>query len=125
MAGRSLIRRAIEAREQEKLVSEEMRVLYVAMTRAQERLFLVGAHKKMAEFIEKNARELTDARVMGAKNYLEWLLGALFPLGLNLENAINSGGVSVPVFGDSLTAFYRMAGQGDAIDRRPPHRPPV
>ncbi|MBR5947566.1 MAG: helicase-exonuclease AddAB subunit AddA [Clostridia bacterium] len=116
MAGRSLVRRAIEAREQEKLVSEEMRVLYVAMTRAQERLFLVGAHKKMAEFIEKNARELTDARVMGAKNYLEWLLGALFPLGLNLENAMD--GVSIPVFGDSLTAFYRMAGQGDAVDRR-------
>ena len=116
MAGRSLIRRAIEAREQEKLVSEEMRVLYVAMTRAQERLFLVGAHKKMADFIEKNARELTDARVMGAKNYLEWLLGALFPLGLNLENAL--GGVSIPVFLDSMSAFYRMAGEGDAIDRR-------
>lgn len=116
MAGKSMIRRAIEAREQEKLVSEEMRVLYVAMTRAQERLFLVGAHKKLAEFIEKNARELTDARVMGAKNYLEWLLGALFPLGLSLESAL--GGVSVPVFGDSVSAFYRMAGQGDAIDRR-------
>lgn len=116
MAGRSLIRRAIEAREQEKLVSEEMRVLYVAMTRAQERLFLVGAHKKMADFIEKNARELTDARVMGAKNYLEWLLGALFPLGLNLENAL--GGVSIPVFLDSMSAFYRMAGEGDSIDRR-------
>lgn len=115
-AGRSLIRRAIEAREQEKLVSEEMRVLYVAMTRAQQKLYMVGAHKKMADFIEKNARELSDARIMGAKSFLEWLIGAYFHHGLNLENALV--GVKTPVFGDELITFYRAAGRGSEVDRR-------
>lgn len=115
-AGSSLIRRAIEAREQEKLVSEEMRVLYVAMTRAQERLYLVAANKKMAKFVEKCASELTDERIMGAKSFLEWILGAFFPLGLNLENALE--GVALPVYNDSVTAYYRMAGQGETVDRR-------
>ena len=115
-AGKSIIRRAIEQREDEKLLAEQMRLLYVAMTRAKERLILVSAHKTMAKLVENNARELTDARILGAKSFIEWILGALFPLGLNLKNAL--GGLKIPIENDELTVFYRRAGEGDAVDRR-------
>lgn len=60
-------------------MSEEMRLLYVALTRAKEKLILVGSSKKLAERIEKWA----EARVSEGKvidpyyvkqqnNYLDW-----------------------------------------------------
>ncbi len=116
-AGKSLIRRAIEARERDKMISEEMRVLYVAMTRARERLFLVGAEKEMAKYVEKKASALSEVRINSANCFLDWLLGAFFPLGLNLENALK--GLRLPLGGgDGLEVFYRMAGSGDAAEGR-------
>ena len=53
--------------------AERIRLLYVAMTRAQERMFLVGAGED---------RILWDApaglhRVLAAKDYLDWIVPAL------------------------------------------------
>lgn len=45
-----LLRRAIMMREDDRLVSEEMRNLYVAMTRPRERLYIIGSSKKMAVY---------------------------------------------------------------------------
>ncbi len=82
-----LFRRAIEAKDAAKQSAEEMRVLYVAMTRAREQLYLVGAAKKMALTVRKAASALTENGIMNAGSFLDWLLGAYFPLGLNLQNA--------------------------------------
>lgn len=49
----TIARRAIAAKQNEELLSEEMRVLYVALTRAKERLFISCAMKKPYEAIEK------------------------------------------------------------------------
>ncbi|MCH5279044.1 MAG: helicase-exonuclease AddAB subunit AddA [Christensenellaceae bacterium] len=99
-----LFRRAIIAKEDEKLISEEMRILYVAMTRARERLYLLGAGKRMAKLVEEYASPLTEHRIMDAKCCLDWLLGAYFPLGLNLDAA--ESGVSCPVGADELRLIY-------------------
>lgn len=49
----SLARNAIKLRLERELLSEEMRLLYVAMTRAKERLFITAAMKDPAQALEK------------------------------------------------------------------------
>ena len=67
-----------QALEQEQL-SEEMRVLYVALTRAKDRLLLTVAAKEPARMLEKlsltllGAGGLTPAVVAGAASFGQWL----------------------------------------------------
>ncbi len=113
-----LFRRAIEAKDKSKQSAEEMRVLYVAMTRAREQLYLVGAAKKMASLVFKSAAALTENSIMFATGYLDWILGAYFPFGLNLQNA--SQGVISPIGEgeDLLTTRYILAEAAEGSDVR-------
>ncbi len=64
-------------------VSEELRVLYVALTRAREKLVMVAAGKNMRELIKKCSVDLSaDVKispyaVTNAGNYLRWLVSSL------------------------------------------------
>lgn len=56
-------------------LSEEMRVLYVAMTRAKEILYLVGSAKKVTDKMEKTwTNPLDEYMVSKANNYLDWII---------------------------------------------------
>ena len=64
-------------------ISEEMRVLYVAMTRAAEKLIMVGGVKKLPNFLSKCAVNINADRKTVAPfaaslsvSYFEWLLTA-------------------------------------------------
>lgn len=74
------MRDAIAARITEKAVEEEMRVLYVALTRARERL-IVTTRPLSYPTLEKNveARAAAPSRysVMEGRSYIEWILYAL------------------------------------------------
>ncbi len=75
------MREAILATSAEKQIEEEMRVLYVALTRARERLYVTAATSKAMEVLLDTAEENTSFgdryTVLHAKNYLEWILCAL------------------------------------------------
>jgi ATP-dependent helicase/nuclease subunit A len=77
------MRLAIIARQNEQLREEEIRLLYVAMTRARERLYLTGKSRSSAAKLEEAAYLRTafgsDHRValMDCHSYLEWTLAAL------------------------------------------------
>lgn len=65
-------------------VAEEMRVLYVALTRAREKLILVGAVRDLEKSLEKwcsSAAQvgwpLPDAELTAARTYLDWLCPAI------------------------------------------------
>ena len=76
----SLARLAIASRQAREDLSEEMRLLYVALTRAKERLFVVGACKNAEKTLEKAAAlarpPIAPETLAGASNYLSWLLCA-------------------------------------------------
>lgn len=64
--------------------AEEQRILYVALTRAREKLILVGAAAEMAEkcaqwcrYTGRLAAALPDAQIATAKTYLDWLMPAI------------------------------------------------
>ncbi len=76
----TVTRRAIACRLEERLTEEEMRLLYVALTRAQERLYLTAKLPGKAEtLLQRAARNSTPTRfsVLSCHRYLDWVLAAL------------------------------------------------
>ena len=71
----TLLHKAIGVKQNEKSLAEEMRVLYVAMTRARERLILLGT-KKNAQLAVSEARSepVRPHTVARAKSSMDWLL---------------------------------------------------
>lgn len=103
-------REAIALESARLAAAEELRVLYVAMTRAKEKLVLVGSGKKMEEQVGKLAMRAAGAGVMPylvrmAKNAMEWLvLCALqHPDGGELRKL--AGGEDIPVRFDDFTPW--------------------
>ncbi len=76
----SPLRSAIALRLREKNAEEEMRILYVAMTRARERLFLSGRTRASVPSMERAAEAgrvlLHRDAALGASSWLDWLLPA-------------------------------------------------
>ena len=76
---KSLSRKVFARKVLQDQMGEEIRVLYVAMTRAREKLILVGTvedvEKTVAEWewAEGKTRPLTFSQMLGAKRYLDWI----------------------------------------------------
>lgn len=66
----SIIKTSIKNKMKRSIVSEELRILYVALTRAKEKLFIVGSYKSDKSF--KNIYDLDKC-----KSYLDFLCNAL------------------------------------------------
>lgn len=77
----TLSKEAIKIISKEELLSEEMRVLYVALTRAKERLFITGVSKEIEkelkekeELLELYSEEKINKNILKKyKSYLDWI----------------------------------------------------
>lgn len=74
----TFVREVISRKVKAEMLAEELRVLYVALTRAREKLFLVGTVKNSAalnKFGEDTLNnELTVGMIQGVSHPIEWLL---------------------------------------------------
>ncbi|HWR22384.1 MAG TPA: UvrD-helicase domain-containing protein [Feifaniaceae bacterium] len=71
----TLFRQAITSRLLREQLAEEMRILYVGMTRAKNRLILIGSMKNAWETAQElQTAELTPAYCIKAKSALSWIL---------------------------------------------------
>ena len=80
----TLTREAVKILAETENLAEEMRVLYVALTRAKEKLFITGIIKNIDDKIEKlekqvsmypkESNKINPILVKKAKSYLEWIL---------------------------------------------------
>ena len=72
----SMTKNAIRNQLHGEMIAEEMRLLYVAMTRAENQLLLFGARKK-EEFSSNEKQDsnwqMAASKVLEAHNYLEWI----------------------------------------------------
>ncbi len=69
------VRQAIAKRLGDSQLEEEMRVLYVAMTRARERLYVTGtASEKVLDTADSDSVRLSKGTVMKNGGYLRWIL---------------------------------------------------
>lgn len=75
------MREAIITLNEKELAEEEMRILYVALTRAKERLFITASVKKSPEKLLNEARHRHEHHskhiVLSARSYIEWILSSL------------------------------------------------
>ncbi|MGI8965643.1 MAG: 3'-5' exonuclease, partial [Limisphaerales bacterium] len=63
-----------QRRQKTETIGEELRLLYVALTRAQERLILIGtASQHAVEKWTKLERHLNGAEILKARNFLSWI----------------------------------------------------
>jgi len=80
----TLLKKAIQQKVQKESKAEELRVLYVAMTRAKEKLILTGATSDLgkelihlASIARRKERELPYYSLTKANKYMDWVLPAL------------------------------------------------
>ena len=78
----TLLKKVIQKKVQVENLGEELRVLYVAMTRAKEKLIMTGFLKSMEELKEK---DFSFFEMTSSKSYLDWVLPAMInQIGCNL-----------------------------------------
>lgn len=69
----SLLRNAVNLKIKQDMISEELRVFYVALTRAKEKLIITGVCKE--NDIEKIKKEpVSYSRLIGAQSYMDFLI---------------------------------------------------
>ena len=70
----TLAKEAIKVKTLNEILSEEMRLLYVALTRAKEKLIITGCDKDLKKSIlQKENSNLDIVNIRKAKSYLDWL----------------------------------------------------
>ncbi|SCG83696.1 recombination helicase AddA [Proteiniborus sp. DW1] len=68
---------AIKKKVKLESLSEEMRILYVALTRAKDRLILVGSIKDVPKEAKKWCKETNLYYLSNSKNYFDWICNSL------------------------------------------------
>ena len=77
----TLARDTIRSKLKDETLSEELRILYVAMTRAEEKLIITGTHRFLENF-KKKVSSLPNGKIhsqvmMSFQNPLEWILAGI------------------------------------------------
>lgn len=77
----TVVKKAIRHAMLRECVSEEMRILYVALTRAREKLIVVGCHKDPEGYVEKISQQITGCKdvinpaiTAKANSFMDWLV---------------------------------------------------
>ncbi|MDR0268993.1 MAG: helicase-exonuclease AddAB subunit AddA [Paenibacillus sp.] len=105
---------AIRRRSQLELLAEEMRVLYVGLTRPKEKLFLIGTVKDLnkkvsswAQVLEQTEYTLPDYLLARGRSYIDWVGPALIrhPGAANLRELMGLGISVSPVLSSDPSAW--------------------
>lgn len=80
----TIVKKVIQTETKLENLGEELRVLYVAMTRAKEKLILAGTCTKTEKLIKNEKKTLTFTQISEASSYYEWVLAAAANLSENL-----------------------------------------
>lgn len=101
----SMARKKIDEKRKKELIAEEMRILYVAMTRAKEKLIFTAKVRDRDKKIDKWKTTPLDSKlntdslaVLTAKSYLNWIMPTIINLNKS-EDGINARGENVEVLG--------------------------
>jgi ATP-dependent helicase/nuclease subunit A len=77
----TILKQALKKKIKIESLSEEMRVLYVAFTRAKEKLIITGAMKniernlnRMSSSLDESGEKLGEYEILKAKSYLDWIV---------------------------------------------------
>lgn len=111
----TLVREAILHRAKMQQKSEEMRILYVALTRAQERLILLGTSQNLALHAQRLCQSMTSALSASANCYLDWILPVL--LENKAGNPLRELFHGIPVQGVPIASVFVRHAFGAAMQQ--------
>lgn len=83
MSFKSIMKEKIENVKKKEQIAEEMRLLYVAMTRAKEKLIITGRVKdfsKLKDELEKVKGKPNNFEILSSNNYLNWIMMSISDL---------------------------------------------
>src|SRR5699024_9523651 len=112
-----------------KLLSESMRVLYVALTRAEQKLILVGSYKDKAKALSTwglvsghEEKELPADLRLGAKSFMDWIGMSVIRHGnLDDERSIDSRNTHIHSYDTDFTVtFYKQSDLTESLLTRQP-----
>ena len=69
----TLAKEAIKVKNTNEILSEEMRLLYVALTRAKEKLIITGCDKNLENPFKFNNKKIDIGSIKKSKCYLDWI----------------------------------------------------
>jgi ATP-dependent helicase/nuclease subunit A len=81
---KSINQTLIENRKEKEAMAEEMRILYVALTRAKDKLVLMGTVKNYTNTIEK-LKNMDPEDAVELRSFMEWILVATFESNIKQE----------------------------------------
>ena len=94
-------------------IEEEMRILYVALTRARERLYITAHTRSRLEKLEENAfitKEFaSDFKVKRCKNWLSMILSSIYPLSNGIGYTFEAMEKDSVSFFDTFNASEELA----------------
>lgn len=73
----SFAKKVIRSRKKQELLSEEVRILYVALTRAVERLILVGQSTDVETKLQALSKGSLQDKLFNGKSYFDWIVSIL------------------------------------------------
>ena len=92
----SIVKKVIQKEEALESLGEELRVLYVALTRAKEKLIITGTLPRPEEKLEEsrmlqrsNQKELSFGELSHARTYWDWILPAVLGCGEEVPLEVN------------------------------------
>lgn len=93
------LRIILKNQKQREGISEEIRILYVALTRAVDRLYLVASVRDLEKFAAGIAEGSIDKNILKSRSYLSWIANVLIRE-KNGEILRNLAGVDMPLLSD-------------------------
>ncbi|MFV0555661.1 MAG: helicase-exonuclease AddAB subunit AddA [Lactovum sp.] len=94
----------IKELKEKQIIEEEMRMLYVALTRAKKKVYMLGKLGKEAELTDP---EKLDKNKLPSKGYLTWILSLQEKLKNHLEILVNPKDLETELSLEALSALIR------------------
>ena len=105
----NISKHAITIKSKMDSVAEEMRILYVALTRAREKLIVTGLVSNLQDAISKYGTDITKFKISKAHSFLDWL-------GLCIVNKVSDWQVIKVPFEDSYNTVEAPLGHHDGTE---------
>ncbi|MCY6483370.1 helicase-exonuclease AddAB subunit AddA [Clostridium aestuarii] len=123
----TVLKQALKKKIKMESLSEEMRILYVALTRAKEKLIMTGSVKDIQKSIKKwsyglddDDKKLPEYEMLKARNYLDWIVPSIIRhkdgIVLRQEASIEEYEVS-NLLKDSSKWSIKLYNKNDIIDK--------
>lgn len=108
----NIIRKAISIKNKKENISEEMRILYVALTRAKQKLILTSTLENPEKYIENALsvapyfKAVLPSMVYKSNSFLEWILMAASQSGLYEDICTKSGIASESIYKPEISELH-------------------